>query len=77
MLQSLFQECQAPIIKSNVDVSNITSVAEQTTLLRPDNDLTSSSRAEPSIVTESEHSGLLRGDQTPPPGRAVIHTDSD
>merc|ERR1711868_127383 len=41
--ETMFQECQAPIIKNNVDVSNITSIAEQTTLLKPDDNLSSSS----------------------------------
>merc|ERR1712079_952779 len=71
--ETMFQEREAPIIKPSVDVSSITSLAEQTSLLHPKDTGTSSA-----VDTEQEeHSGLLPPDQTPPPGRAVIHVDSD
>ena len=65
--ETMFQECQAPIIKPNADLSNLPCTAEQATLLCPD----------PSIVGEDEESGLLRGRDTPPEGKAVIHNDSE
>ena len=63
--ETMFQECQAPIIKPGADLSSLPSSGEQATLLCQDQ----------SIV--GEESGLLRDQETPPPGRAVIHTDSD
>ena len=56
-----------------MDVSSITSLAEQTSLLQPQDPA-----GPPGMETvQEEHSGLLASDQTPPPGRAVIHADSD
>ena len=67
------QEREAPIIKPSVDVSSITSLAEQTSLLQPQDPA-----GPPGMETvQEEQSGLLASDQTPPPGRAVIHADSD
>merc|ERR1712079_343799 len=67
--ETMFQEREAPIIKPSVDVSSITSLAEQTSLLQPQDP------AKPSGMDteQEENSGLLPPDQTPPPGRAVIH----
>ena len=56
-----------PIIKSSADLSSLPSAAEQTTLLCQDK----------TVVGEGEESGLLRSQDTPPLGRAVINTDSD
>ena len=64
--ETMFQECQAPIIKPSADLSNLPST-EQATLLCQDK----------VVVGEGEESGLLRGQQTPPLDRVVIHTDSD
>lgn len=64
--ETMFQECQAPIIKPTADLSSLPST-EQATLLCQDK----------VVVGEGEESGLLRGQQTPPLDRVVIHTDSD
>ena len=65
--ETMFQECQAPIIKPGADLSSLPSSAEQATLLCQDQ----------SQNVVGEESGLLRDQETPPLGRAVIHTDSD
>ena len=57
--ETMFQECQAPIIKPSADLNNLLSTEQAT------------------VVGEGEESGLLRGQQTPPLDRVVIHTDSD
>ena len=69
--ETMFQETHAPIIKNNAVVSNITSVAEQTTLLQP----STSADEEPSHSLETEQSELM-GETNEPP-RQVINTDSD
>ena len=65
--ETMFQECQAPIIKPGAALSSLPSSAEQATLLFQDQ----------SQNVVGEESGLLRDQETPPLGRAVIHTDSD